>query len=153
GKSDSIRRITPETLVDVLDGRFSALTDFRVIDVRFPFEYDGGHIAGAINVNSFEDLDAMFFTGGDHVPRAMHTTAIIFHCEFSSHRAPAMAMHLRAQDRIVNMAKYPAVYYPEIYVLEGGYKRFWSELPSRCTPHGAYIPMDHEEFRDVCKHE
>ncbi|KAI9217123.1 Rhodanese-like domain-containing protein, partial [Blastocladiella britannica] len=132
-----IRRITPDTLALLIDGRITGVARAIIIDVRFPYEYGGGHVRGAINVNSFEDLDTMFFgrtTSGStkRAAAAMHDTALIFHCEFSSHRAPAMAMHLRAQDRIVNMARYPDVHFPEIYVLEGGYKRFFEEMPHRC---------------------
>ncbi|KNE64367.1 hypothetical protein AMAG_09393 [Allomyces macrogynus ATCC 38327] len=86
GKSDSIRRITPETLVNVLERRVAGVTDYKVIDCRFPFEYEGGHIQTAININRFEVLDAMFTKN----PTPMHSTVLIFHCEFSSHRAPAM---------------------------------------------------------------
>ncbi|KAJ3365763.1 cell division cycle- protein [Allomyces javanicus] len=148
GKSDSIRRITPETLVDVLERRVAGVTDYKVIDCRFPFEYEGGHIQTAINVNRFEVLDAMFTKS----PTPMHSTVLIFHCEFSSHRAPAMAMHLRAQDRILNVARYPDVYYPEIYVLEGGYKAFYLAQAARCVPQ-AYIPMDATEYVDQCRRE
>ncbi|KAJ3367279.1 cell division cycle- protein [Allomyces arbusculus] len=148
GKSDSIRRITPETLVDVLERRVAGVTDYKVIDCRFPFEYEGGHIQTAINVNRFEVLDAMFTKN----PTPMHSTVLIFHCEFSSHRAPAMAMHLRAQDRILNVARYPDVYYPEIYVLEGGYKAFYLAQAARCVPQ-AYVPMDATEYVDQCRRE
>ncbi|KNE73027.1 hypothetical protein, variant [Allomyces macrogynus ATCC 38327] len=148
GKSDSIRRITPETLVDVLEHRIAGVTDYKVIDCRFPFEYEGGHIQTAISVNRFEVLDAMFIEN----PIPMHSTVLIFHCEFSSHRAPAMAMHLRAQDRILNVARYPDVYYPEIYVLDGGYKAFYQAQAARCVPQ-AYIPMDATEYVGKCRRE
>ncbi|KAI9183254.1 m-phase inducer phosphatase [Blastocladiella emersonii ATCC 22665] len=148
GKSDSLRRITPATLVDVLDGRVPGVEQVHVLDCRFPFEYEGGHIRGAANVNRFEDLDALFLSQ----PRAMRSTVLVFHCEFSSKRAPDMAKHLRAQDRILNLERYPTVFYPEIYVLEGGYKQFFEEFPNRCDPM-AYLPMDATEFTDQCRQE
>jgi M-phase inducer tyrosine phosphatase len=62
------------------------------------------------------------------------------------------AKHLRSRDRHVNSALYPKIFYPEIYILEGGYCGFYQSLPVRlhsgsanlqthCDPRG-YTPMD-----------
>ena len=68
-------------------------------------------------------------------------TTIVFHCEFSQHRGPQMMKLLRQLDRDLNgFAKYPHLCYPEIYLLEGGYKRFFSEFKEWCE--GNYIEMD-----------
>ena len=45
---------------------------------------------------------------------------IVFHCEFSSERAPAMLRFLRKMDRAKN--RYPALDFPELYLLKDGYK-------------------------------
>ena len=50
---------------------------------------------------------------------------LIFHCEFSSERGPKMYRHLRSLDREINSDFYPRLNFPEIYVLEGGYKAFF----------------------------
>jgi hypothetical protein len=50
---------------------------------------------------------------------------LIFHCEFSSERAPAMMKHLRKLDRAKH--RYPKLDFPEIYVLKGGYKVFCNQ--------------------------
>lgn len=39
---------------------------------------------------------------------------------------PCRAKHLRQQDREQNA--YPNLFYPEVYVLEGGYKKFFNEF-------------------------
>ena len=52
---------------------------------------------------------------------------LIFHCEFSSERGPKMYRFLREQDRELNKAHYPKLNYPEMYVLEGGYKAFYEK--------------------------
>jgi M-phase inducer tyrosine phosphatase len=40
--------------------------------------------------------------------------------------------------------------YPEVYVLEGGYKKFYEEYKDRCHPQG-YIEMAHENHIEDCK--
>jgi len=35
------------------------------------------------------------------------------------------ALHLRNQDRVMNLMQYPHLYYPEIYILNGGYREFF----------------------------
>ena len=54
---------------------------------------------------------------------------VIFHCEFSSERGPTLSRFLRNQDRLRNNDSYPNLYYPEIYLLEGGYKAFYEQFP------------------------
>jgi rhodanese-related sulfurtransferase len=69
-----------------------------IVDCRYDYEYAGGHIKGAININDREALDALFFqqpTGGTR-------TAIIMHCEFSVNRGPTMCRHLREKDRHIH---------------------------------------------------
>ena len=50
---------------------------------------------------------------------------IVFHCEFSSKRGPTLLNYLRNKDRELNSTSYPALHYPELYILEGGYKAFF----------------------------
>ena len=47
------------------------------------------------------------------------------------------------------MHHYPQVFYPEIYLLEGGYKEFQSKNPTLCN--GAYLPMADKEYKEDCK--
>ena len=51
---------------------------------------------------------------------------IIFHCEFSSKRGPRMCRFVRERDRAMN--EYPKLYYPELYILKGGYKDFFNDF-------------------------
>ena len=53
---------------------------------------------------------------------------IIFHCEFSSERGPSLLRFLRNQDREINQDIYPYLHYPELYLLEGGYKSFYENF-------------------------
>ncbi|KAJ3298732.1 cell division cycle- protein [Borealophlyctis nickersoniae] len=142
GKGDSHKRIESDTLAKLLDGQYDdKIDEYHIIDCRFPYEYEGGHIAGARNINTKDQLDKMFFEN----PVMDRKVVIVFHCEFSSHRAPTMATYMRRRDRSANLDKYPMLYYPEIYVLKGGYKQFYSTHKSRCEPQ-QYIEMVHKEY-------
>ncbi|OAA33146.1 M-phase inducer phosphatase [Moelleriella libera RCEF 2490] len=128
--ADTIPRIAKETLLDVLDGKYTDLFDQKmVIDCRFEYEYDGGHIEGAVNHNDKELLATQLFE--TPIPGR---TLLIFHCEYSAHRAPLMARHVRSHDRTVNAEQYPSLTYPDVYILEGGYSGFFADHRGRCYP-------------------
>lgn len=144
GKHQDLKMILPSTLADVLQGKYSSVVDEAVIiDCRYPFEYEGGHIRGAINVYSVEALMAEFFK--DAAPAPVGRQILVFHCEFSSERGPKLSRLLREKDRQIHILQYPALKHPEIYVLEGGYKAFYEEFRDLCTPQG-YIPMRHKDY-------
>jgi M-phase inducer tyrosine phosphatase len=48
---------------------------------------------------------------------------------------------MRSRDRAVNNHNYPRVYFPEVYILEGGYCQYFKESSVRCEPPG-YVRMD-----------
>lgn len=135
GKSDSIKRISADMLVCLMNQTFQR--DFLVIDARFKYEYEGGHVKYAININNEEDIMKL-----DKKP-----DILVFYCEYSSIRGPSLARKLRNLDRLSN--KYPKLDFPEIYVLEGGYKTFFEKYPSFCTPVN-YIQMHDERFKKEC---
>ena len=45
----------------------------------------------------------------------------------------------------MNHANYPKVFYPEVYVLEGGYCQYYKESSVRCRPSG-YVRMDDPHY-------
>ena len=50
-KHQDLHCISPETLVDVLNGQYNDQIDgCIIIDSRYPYEYDGGHISTALNI-------------------------------------------------------------------------------------------------------
>lgn len=84
---DSLPRITQETLLAVLNGDYDHLYDDKtVVDCRFEYEYTGGHIDGAVNHTDKEGLAQALF---DPIS-SPNNKLLIFHCEFSVHRAPRM---------------------------------------------------------------
>eukprot|EP01138_Halocafeteria_seosinensis_P012325 gb/GECG01012594.1/.p1 GENE.gb/GECG01012594.1/~~gb/GECG01012594.1/.p1 ORF type:complete len:494 (+),score=55.92 gb/GECG01012594.1/:1-1482(+) len=132
--------ISPETLKRVLDGHYSSKdTEFWIIDCRFPYEYQGGHIMEATNLmDPFQLKDTMF------PPNANKKRVFIMHCEFSSHRAPKMLSAMRNLDRaLVGGEHWPKLYVPELYLLKGGYQAFYEKFPDYCTPR-EYVRMDSE---------
>ncbi|KAL1872296.1 hypothetical protein VTK73DRAFT_1645 [Phialemonium thermophilum] len=148
GENDSIPRISRSTMIDVLDGKYGEHFDQKmVIDCRFEYEYEGGHIDGAINYNDKELLASHLF----RTPM-QGRTLLIFHCEYSAHRAPIMARHVRAEDRTVNADAYPRLTYPDIYILDGGYSGFFAEYRDRCYPQ-AYVEMGDSQHVHTCERE
>ncbi|KAH6660648.1 hypothetical protein BKA67DRAFT_61158 [Truncatella angustata] len=148
GENDTIPRISQETFLDVLNGKFEEqYTQRIVIDCRFEYEYDGGHIDGAINYNDKELLARhLFDTPMDG------KVLLIFHCEYSVHRAPMMARHVRSQDRTVNAEFYPKLTYPDVYIVDGGYSEFFTQYPGRCYPQ-SYVEMNDQEHIATCERE
>ncbi|ORY07875.1 Rhodanese-like protein [Basidiobolus meristosporus CBS 931.73] len=146
-KDDTLKRITPQTLSEVLSGKFrDAYDKLEVVDCRFPYEYEGGHIEGALNLNTKEDLEKHFFV---NIPTSTRTI-VIFHCEYSAQRGPRMALYLRNKDRELNIENYPNLYFPELYIVDGGYRKFYEEFRDFCTPQN-YIEMNDNEYLEECK--
>ncbi|KAH9932157.1 hypothetical protein B0H21DRAFT_699739 [Amylocystis lapponica] len=147
-REDGLMRITCKTLDALLDGVYdSQLASFVVIDCRFDYEYNGGHVPGAMNINTTAGVEE--FLLGENAIKPMPSTSgdpnkktvLIFHCEFSVKRAPTFAKHLRSKDRALNNHVYPKIHFPEVYILEGGYSQYFSESGPRCQPAG-YVRMD-----------
>jgi M-phase inducer tyrosine phosphatase len=147
-QNDRIPRITRSTMLEVLDGKYSDHYAHKmIIDCRFEYEYEGGHIDGAINYNDKELLASHLFD-----TPIEGRTLLIFHCEYSAHRAPIMARYIRAEDRNLNAEFYPRLTYPEIYILDGGYSSFFNEHRERCYPQ-AYVEMNDAEHVNTCERE
>jgi hypothetical protein len=57
---------------------------------------------------------------------------------------------VRSQDRKVNTHRYPELNYPEVYILDGGYSRFFHTNSARCEPQN-YLRMDAKEHEQSCE--
>ncbi|KAI5174411.1 M-phase inducer phosphatase 1 isoform X3 [Manis pentadactyla] len=148
GKHQDLKYISPEIMASVLNGKFAHLIkEFVVIDCRYPYEYEGGHIKGAVNLHMEEEVED-FLLKKPIVPTDGKRVIVVFHCEFSSERGPRMCRYVRERDRLGN--EYPRLHYPELYVLKGGYKEFFLKCQSHCEP-PSYRPMYHEDFREDLK--
>ncbi|KFA51080.1 hypothetical protein S40293_10262 [Stachybotrys chartarum IBT 40293] len=146
--ADSIPRISQATMLDVLDGKYRDKFDQKiVIDCRFEYEYEGGHIDGAVNYNDKELLAEQLLDTPIN-----GRTLLVFHCEYSVHRAPLVAHHVRSQDRMVNAEFYPKLTYPEVYILDGGYSAFFAAHRGRCFP-ATYVEMSDAKHKRTCERE
>ncbi|TNN07641.1 M-phase inducer phosphatase 2 isoform 1 [Schistosoma japonicum] len=231
--------VSTDTVADLVSGSKRNI-NYVIVDCRFPYEYEGGHIKGAINIFTHCDLvqeifnrvpaqrppgtsgpprflgedlarrlaatpreplsapcelisdddddedfypenttseisDSDFAFPDDEGEKNIHSDSpksepdlsfvsggssnsgdssnqdppfvVIFHCEFSSQRAPALAAFLRNVDRVSNYHRYPFLYFPEIYVMKGGYSAFYRKFPHICTPQ-EYVKMFHRDYRN-----
>jgi M-phase inducer tyrosine phosphatase len=139
-------RISKDTMIDILDGKYDGMYQKRVIiDCRFEYEYLGGHIDGAVNFNDRERLASQLLE-----VEPTSNALLIFHCEYSAHRAPLVAKFIRNRDRGVNADRYPALTYPEVYILDGGYSSFYKDHRARCFPQN-YVEMEAKEHEMACE--
>ena len=180
-----------------------SVTRYAIIDCRYLFEYQGGHIRNAMHMCDPKEIEKTFFwwkegdgsstchesigppslqsessiddydreslaspRGGGDSPASAPTAStppldprccsdlmekinpgdsdlsswvFIFHCEFSQQRGPFMANTLRKLDRRLT-TPYPLLTFPEVYIMQGGYKAFFAEYPELCDPR-SYTPM------------
>jgi hypothetical protein len=107
-----------------------------IVDGRFEYEHGGGHIRNSFNIWSIAQLKDFF---KDY--RACRAY-VVFHCEFSCNRGPTLMWAFRHYDRTVN--EYPSLDLPNIFLLNGGYCRFYAECPDLCD--GGYGPMRDDAF-------
>ena len=85
---------------------------------------------GAKNMTSPNEIYREFFETQDKIVHHMRRdTIIVLHWEFSSHRGPQVYNLIRKTDRKINESKYPLISYPELYLLENGYKEFYENYP------------------------
>ncbi|XP_035264208.1 M-phase inducer phosphatase 1-B-like [Anguilla anguilla] len=146
GRHEDLKYITADTMCALLSGEFSSLIEsFVVVDCRYPYEFEGGHIKGALNLPNTDEAVAHLLRQRLQARCPEKRLILVLHCEFSSERAPRTCRLLRRQDRSLN--EYPALIYPEVYVLKGGYRDFYHLYRHLCEPQ-SYCPMHHEDHRD-----
>jgi hypothetical protein len=89
--TNGVQFVSSHTVAKLLSRELAVDKDFYIIDCRFEYEFDGGHIANAINLRTDEQVEKRFITNR---PRSnsggtgSRSPILIFHCEFSSHRGP-----------------------------------------------------------------
>lgn len=159
GRHRDLKSISSDTVARLLKGEFNdKIASYKIIDCRYPYEFEGGHIEGAMNLYTQDHIIEEFLTQQKSDQEKCKNEAsvtkrniIIFHCEFSSERGPKLSRFLRNLDRERNTIAYPALDYPEIYLLHNGYKEFFETHGEHCTPH-AYRPMLEPSYNEEYRH-
>ncbi|XP_023287826.1 M-phase inducer phosphatase isoform X2 [Orussus abietinus] len=162
GNHEDLKSISTDTLAALIHGDFKDTIDsFTIVDCRYPYEFEGGHIAGAVNLYNKDLIEQTLLDPLTNTPEIHPDTRkrniLVFHCEFSWKRGPNLSRFLRNIDRQRNKEHYPALHYPEVYLLHGGYRQFYTEQRHLCSPQG-YRPMrdpnheaDLKQFRSKSK--
>lgn len=145
GKHQDLKYITGQVVVAALSGHFDSVDRVIIIDCRYPYEFEGGHIRGAVNLHQEDQVQDFLLLRPLVSSLPDRRIVIVFHCEFSSERGPRMCRFIREQDRALN--QYPQLHYPELYVLKGGYRDFFLHFQAQCEPQ-SYRPMHHQDFKD-----
>ncbi|KAJ1369073.1 hypothetical protein KIN20_030459 [Parelaphostrongylus tenuis] len=150
--SQAFRRIDANTLCRLMKSMSSQefAEKYVLIDCRYPYEFDGGHIKGAINVFDTAECEKMFYPSNFNRRAEMQKRVPIFYCEYSQKRGPSMAQMLRSIDRQRNVDVYPKVDFPEIYVVDKGYRNFFEMFADStdkylCEP-CSYVTMVDNRF-------
>jgi M-phase inducer phosphatase len=97
-----------------------------------------------VNIYTENDLRLLFTK---LISSSTLPSIIVFHCEFSSERAPRLCRFFRSLDRQYNLTNYPHLSFPSIYLLDGGYAEFYhqSSCQQYCQPK-AYISMFEQQY-------
>ncbi|KAH0795741.1 Rhodanese-like domain containing protein [Histomonas meleagridis] len=146
--NDAERIMTHDQLAEIMKDTslHRAFKRYLILDVRFFYEYEGGHILGARHIRNRSELISLYNSFKD----VANETAVIIHCEYSQERGPKVFSIFLEHDRNQNLQVYPNKTYPYIFLLQGGYKTFWENHPDLCR--GDYVPMhqrEHVENKDI----
>lgn len=92
GRHTDLKSISAETMRKLLLGDYDdSVASYKVIDCRYPYEFEGGHICGALNLYTHEQiLEELVTKKTDPAVDGTKRNIVVFHCEFSSERGPKL---------------------------------------------------------------
>lgn len=91
GRHQDLKSITPATLAKLINGCYdNSVASYKIIDCRYPYEYEGGHINGAVNVYTKDQCLELLNKQNIPPPSPDKRNILVFHCEFSSARGPTL---------------------------------------------------------------
>ena len=138
----SIPRISLQTVHRLLTTEIKC--NYVIIDCRFPYEFEGGHIATAINCPPSEKLMLMdWLFNAEYGIANGGPTVLVMHCEFSQCRAPRLATDVLREYLALGVNTGL-----EVYIMKGGYSEFYRQYRSWCDPMG-YVAM-YVNMGDFC---
>lgn len=117
-------------------------------------EKAGGQVEGGVNIEMLKEIEKTYFKQKTEGKASREAVPVfVLHCEFSSQRGPNMFRFIRSLDREVMIEKYPALNFPQMFVLKGGYERFVGLSGLLCQPPMHYRPMIGKETRNIMRQE
>lgn len=95
GRHRDLKSISTQTMAKLLRGEYKdSVASFKVVDCRYPYEFEGGHIRGAHNLYTQEQILTELVNSKTETPKLVSDEPkrhiIVFHCEFSSERGPKL---------------------------------------------------------------
>jgi len=160
GPRAKFKYISVQSLAELMKYGQPNISEVVILDARYGYEFNGGHIQNAVNISSEgshgrkvaeSKMEQLFENKMEFNPDKRRI--MVFHCEFSSERGPRMYNLFRSMDR--NKHSYPKLIWPEIYLLKGGFKEFWDVYKddrSLFGVHGYLAMLDNEkELNEVRK--
>lgn len=101
GRHPDLKSISVHTMAKLVRGEYAGdVASVRVVDCRYPYEFEGGHIVGAENLYNKEEILTKLVNTKTEVaavqPDGPKRNIIVFHCEFSSERGPKLYVTKRA---------------------------------------------------------
>ena len=94
-KHQDLKSISSHVLASLIKGQYKhCVESFTVIDCRYPYEFEGGHIQDAVNLYTQELILSKLLPNKSVTAKTNDSLSkrsiLIFHCEFSSERGPGL---------------------------------------------------------------
>ncbi|CAD8152622.1 unnamed protein product [Paramecium octaurelia] len=125
---NNIQYISGDTLVKAMKQ-----SDLIIYDCRYQYEFEGGHIMGAVHLSHSTNLFDELFSQSEQSKKI-----VVLYCEFSIKRSLEKYFEIRKLDRSIN--QYPKLTYNNLYLLCDGYSKFYQNFSHLCN--GFYISMN-----------
>lgn len=95
GRHSDLKSISCETMAKLVQGEYNHMvSSYKVIDCRYPYEFQGGHIRGAQNLYMQDQIMKVLMDSSTAATAQISDTPkrniLVFHCEFSSERGPKL---------------------------------------------------------------
>jgi M-phase inducer tyrosine phosphatase len=113
------------------------------LDARYQYEYEGGHINGAINISSFGSFQKLFQDYNGSVDY------VIVYCEHSLYQGPLLIKSIFKYDEKENPNQR---LFSKIFLLYGGYSTFYRRYKNHCQ--GKYVhELEISSKLELMKHD
>ena len=105
-----------------------------VLDMRQPYEFEGGHIREALHVDWRASDSNRKLRSSIKRSAGAAVVAVVIYCEFGGKRSP------QAATEAAKAIAAESIETGDVLVLQGGYSRFYAKFPALCD--GGYVPEE-----------